>query len=159
MSSLQGILIVAGDFNCALDPKLDRSTGIDASHPQSRNIINQYIKDLNLSDVWRLQNPTKKEFSCYSSSFHTYSRIDYFLISKDLIDYISNCKYSSIVLSDHASLSLKYTLRTIIKSPSRWRLNIKWLHNPEFLDFVGNQIDIFFEFNTNQTSASIRWEV
>lgn len=97
LSSLRGILIVAGDFNCTLDPKFDRSTGIDTSHSQSRIIINQYIKDLNLSDVWRLQNPTKKEFSYYSSSFHTYSRIDYFLISKDLIDYISNCKYSSIV--------------------------------------------------------------
>lgn len=46
LSPIQDNLIVGGDFNCTLHPNLDRSTGIDASHLRTRNIINQYIKIL-----------------------------------------------------------------------------------------------------------------
>ena len=42
--------LIAGDFNCTLDPKLDRSTGLDSSHIQSRKKLLQYVKDLNLCD-------------------------------------------------------------------------------------------------------------
>ncbi len=32
------------------------------------------------------------------------------------------------------------------------------MRDPEFLDFIGKRIDYYFEINTNQTSASVRWE-
>ena len=40
LATLPGKIILAGDLNCALDPKLDRSTGIDASHSQTRKKFN-----------------------------------------------------------------------------------------------------------------------
>ncbi len=36
LASLPGMVIIAGDFNCTLDPLLDRSSGLDSSHSQSR---------------------------------------------------------------------------------------------------------------------------
>lgn len=36
LSSLLGKLIIAGNFNCTLSPSLDRSTGSDTTHIQSR---------------------------------------------------------------------------------------------------------------------------
>lgn len=42
------------------DPKLDRLSGTDTSHSQTRKKIQQYMKDLNLCDPWRMQNPSKK---------------------------------------------------------------------------------------------------
>ena len=81
IASLSGKVLMAGDFNCTLDPRLDRSSGLVTSHSQSRKKIQQFIKDLNLCNPWRTQNPNKMEYSCYSSSFKTYSRIDYCLIS------------------------------------------------------------------------------
>lgn len=78
LATLPGKIILAGDLNCALDPKLDRSAGIDTSHSQTRKKIQQYLKDLNLCDPWRAQNPNKREYSCYSAVFKTHSRIDYF---------------------------------------------------------------------------------
>lgn len=77
IASLPGTVIVAGDFNCTLDPLLDRSSGLDSSHSQSRRKIRQAMKDLNLYDPWRTLNPLKREYSCFTSLSKT-SRIDYF---------------------------------------------------------------------------------
>ena len=34
---------MAGDFNCTLNPKLDKSSGVDTSHIQSRKIIEHFM--------------------------------------------------------------------------------------------------------------------
>lgn len=34
----------------------------------------------------------------------------------------------------------------------------KWLHDCDFIKFIGGQIDNFFKENKNETSATIRWE-
>lgn len=100
ISSLRGKILIAGDFKCTVDPKMDRSTGVDSSHIQSRKKLLQYIKDLNLCDPWRL-NPSKLEFSCYSPRFNTYSCVDYFLTSNSMFPSVIECNYNSILLSDH----------------------------------------------------------
>lgn len=63
LATLTGKIVLAGDLNCTLDPKLDRSSGIDTSHSQTRKKIQQYMRDLNLCDPWRTQNLDKREFS------------------------------------------------------------------------------------------------
>lgn len=68
VSTLEGLYIFGGDFNCTLDPVMDRLTGTDTSHIQARKKLAELIKDLRLVDVWRDKNPNKKEFSCHSST-------------------------------------------------------------------------------------------
>ena len=36
LADLSGSFIIGGDFNCTLQPEIDRSTGIDTSHAQTR---------------------------------------------------------------------------------------------------------------------------
>lgn len=45
--------------------------------------------------------PNKSEFSCFSPSTKSYSRIDYFLVSNNLFPQIYDVTYESIVISDH----------------------------------------------------------
>lgn len=78
IASLPGKALIAGDFNCTLDPKLDRSNEMDSSHMQIRKKLLQYINDLNLCEPWRRLNPGKLELSCYSPQFKSYSQIDFF---------------------------------------------------------------------------------
>lgn len=158
IASLHGTVIMAGDFNCTLDPLLDRSSGVDGSHSQSRRKIKQFIKDLNLCDPWRTLNPLKKEFSCFSSLSKTSSRIDYFLISLSLFSNIDSCVYDSAVLSDHSPTSLLYIDSKLHKGSPNCRLNHRWLQNSDFIKFIGAQIDLYFATNIDQTSAIIRWE-
>lgn len=46
----------------------------------------------------------------------------------------------------------------MINTPPKWRLQAGWLQDPLFVEFVGKQIDFYFEMNTSETSACIRWE-
>lgn len=149
---------MAGDLNCASDPKLDHSSGMDTSHSQTRKKTQQYMKDLNLCDPWRTQNPNKREYSCYSAVFKTHSRIDYFLISSSLLPSITNCIYDSIVLSDHAPTSLFYNVVQLNRHSANWHLLPKWLQDSDFIKFVGEHIDLYFSINTNETTAAVRWE-
>ena len=130
----------------------------DVSHPRSRKIIQQLKLELNLCDIWRLINPTKREYSCHSASHNTYSRIDYFLISRTIISNVSGCMYKSILISDHALTLLNYSTTAAFKGQVVWRLTPHWMHNPNFLEYVGSNIESYFQLNTTETSTSIRWE-
>lgn len=70
LSSLSGHCILAGDFNCILNPSIDKSSHLVKSHSQSRETILQFAKELNLKDIWRDKNPGVSTYSCFSST-HT----------------------------------------------------------------------------------------
>uniref|UniRef100_A0A669DA51 Reverse transcriptase domain-containing protein n=1 Tax=Oreochromis niloticus TaxID=8128 RepID=A0A669DA51_ORENI len=158
VSALQGLYIIGGDFNCTLNLSIDRSAGSDTYKAQTRRLINQFILDINLVEVWREQNPDKIEFSCHSSIHKSRSHIDYILVSRELLSRVKQCQYDSIVISDHAAISLSIHLGKFIHNPPNWRLQTKWLQNPEFVKFIEEKIEIYFELNTDQTCASVRWE-
>lgn len=77
ISAYAGNYVIGGDFNCVLNPINDRSSGVD-THQQSKKTILKYMTDLNLVEIWRYLNPNKKEYSCFSNTYKTFSRIDYF---------------------------------------------------------------------------------
>lgn len=158
ISALRGQHIMSGDMNCTLDPMKDRSTGRDTTHAKSRNLIKQFMSDLNMLDVWRYLKPSLLAYSCYSGTHKTYLHIDYFLISASLISKITDCTYHTVVISDHAAVSLTYTNKKMTNTPLKWRLHAGWLQDPSFIEFLGKQIDLYFETNTSETSACIRWE-
>lgn len=108
LSSLRGEIFMGGDFNCALNPKIDRNSNQNPSHNQSRKVILNFMDELGLCDAWRELNPEKREFSCYSATHKTFSRLDFFLISRTLLSHVENCYYSCIIISDHATVSIEY---------------------------------------------------
>lgn len=158
LSTFSGFYVMGGDFNCALDPIRDRSSGHDQSHKQTRKTLNYFIKDLNLVEIWRHLHPKDIQYSCFSRTHQSYSRIDYFLISATLMSYITDCSYDSIVISDHAPVSFNYIDPKFLGNPPKWRFNPKWLLDDQFNKHITQQIDMYFDINTTQTSASIRWE-
>lgn len=62
LSSLPGVCVAAGDFNCAFDPVKDRSSGAADSHIRSRATLQYFMKELNLKDVWREEYPDDLSF-------------------------------------------------------------------------------------------------
>lgn len=70
LSTMNGFFILGGDFNCALNPTIDPSTGCDIGKTHTRELLKQFMEDLNLVDVWRERNADKKKhYSCYSSTY------------------------------------------------------------------------------------------
>lgn len=143
-----------------MNPEPDRISGIDNSHSKSRQTIQHFMKDLNLIDIWRDMNPKSLKLNSlsYSNTHKLYSCINYFLISAILRHTIRDYQYDSILISDHAPNSLIYEHLRLKRDPPKWRLKQKWLLDPEFMSFIDNQINIYFENTTDETNPSLRWE-
>ncbi len=48
-------LVVGGDFNAVVNPALDKSQSDTTANP-SYKLLNKFITELNLIDLWRIQN-------------------------------------------------------------------------------------------------------
>ncbi len=63
-------LICGGDYNCYLDPYLDRMSSRPPPCINSVGTLNNLIRTYNLIDIWRIQHPVDKEYSF----FHMYTK-------------------------------------------------------------------------------------
>lgn len=152
-------LILGGDLNCAMDPLLDRSPS--RQHPPSKmaKAFSSFMNQIGSVDPWRFRYPDKKQFSFYSQVHKSFSRIDYFFISNDLLPTVSHTEYSTIVISDHAPLLLDLSFRFLQKTRPPWRLNCTLLNDNAFNCMISAAIDNFLiNNNSDSISPSLLWE-
>lgn len=154
-------ILLAGDFNTVINPSLDRSNPtVNTRHTHSSDTIKQYMQSYGLSDSWRMNNPTKLEYTYTSPHHHSSSRLDFFLISNSLTQYITENKIYPIIISDHAPVSITISNQnTTNKAPSRWRLNTSLLEDTEFNTLIRREWAFFLETNDSpEISPSLLWE-
>lgn len=106
LGNVQGQVLLAGDFNQVLDGALDKSRFSQSIMPKDRAAIHMLMKDNGLIDIWRVVNPGKREYSHYSHCNKSFSRIDFILISQNLINAVIDSNINAISLSDHAPVVL-----------------------------------------------------
>lgn len=106
VTETKDVLVCGGDFNTTLKPHLD-SSGKRASQSQKlTRKINLMIAETGLVDIWRHLNPTKRDYTFYSSPHTSYSRIDYFFSFCNDINTIQECHNGTRDISDHCPLYL-----------------------------------------------------
>lgn len=68
-------LIFGGDCNCVLDNYLDKSVKQKRLNKKSKSseILNTYIKNIYITDVWRIANPAGREYFFYSMVHKTFT--------------------------------------------------------------------------------------
>lgn len=151
-------LIIGGDFNCVLDPKLDRSSNKTQTLTKSAKLIRSFMDTFKITDPWRFKYPTSRSYSFFSPVHHSYSRIDYFLIDCKLVPAIRRCDYEAIVISDHAphQMQLAFSNKHM---PRTWRFNNLLLADKSFTEFLKSNIEVFLIINdTGEVSKSTLWE-
>lgn len=152
-------IILAGDFNTIINPKLDRSNSQTYRNCQTTETIKEYMKHYGLGDSWRIRNPLAREYTYYSSVHQSSSRIDFFLISNSLAQYVTETSIHPILISDHAPISLTLTFQMQIKPNRRWCFNTSLLQDADFDDFIKREWSFFLEMNDlPNTSPSLLWE-
>lgn len=87
--------------------------------PGDRLTIKLMTEDLSLVDIWRLVNPCKKEYTFFSHMHKSLSRIDYFRISKGLIEDVLDCKTGVIALTNHTPVESNIGI-----GPNRTRVTV-----------------------------------
>lgn len=140
---MEGPLVIGGDVNAVCDPSLDRSRAALPSDRHSSAALSEFQSHLAVTDIWRLINPEAREYSFYSGAHNTYSRIDCIMMSSNLIQNVIDVKINSIVVSDHAAISVSFFPKASPLKSSQWRLNTSILKNDKLVSKVENLITEF----------------
>ena len=145
--------IIAGDWNNILNYNLDRTPQGKSLTKSSKTMI-KIMDEMGWVDVWRMKNPSVKDFTFYSNPHKCYSRLDYFLIPRMLVASVTKCSIGSIHISDHAPISLSLCLQSP-KQTYRWQCNRAILSDQEFKEYIKTELRIFLEIN-GQFSTILR---
>lgn len=102
--SLHGFnrVILCGDFN-----EMDSTKNSTSTHRKRSNTLSSFLFWQDLFDAWRSLNDSERDYSFYSNSQRSYSRIDLFLVDKYTFQSISKAQIGSITWSDHAPDSIE----------------------------------------------------
>lgn len=72
-----------GDFNQVRDLTMDKTHHLTHVNTSGILAIDVMFEEMGLVDIWRLLHPIEKDFTCFSHPHSNYSRIDYFLLSRN----------------------------------------------------------------------------
>lgn len=134
-------MILAGDFNTALDPRLDSRCNTD-HHKKKRLAIQSYMEMRELVDVWHENNPNKYQYTWKRDKLaKTSCRLDYFFVSNSLCGKVIKTDIIPGYKSDHWRLDLRLNLESNPRGKGFWKLNTMYLRNQEFVDELNGVID------------------
>lgn len=149
-----GGLIVCGDFNVVMNKSVDRSVGCHRFAQELQPLADEE----ELHDAWRYLNSTERDYSFYSSSKKTHSRIDFFLVDRVVLPHVVSSSIGYITWSDHAPVHISLNTGFVSSGRPPWRLNTYILKNPDNIAYISSQLREYFEINLPSTSsATILW--
>ena len=151
VEKMDGQIILGGDLNQTIDNHIDRSKDRAGVSSKDRLATKILIEDMGLIDIWRLKHPKERDYTFYSHYHRTYSRIDLFLISGSIVDWVIDCNIGVIAITDHALVELHIDMQVDKCKLGRWRLNISFLQDKQFTERLGKDITSFLEFNRDTT--------
>ncbi len=118
-------ILIGGDFNITLYSHIDRwPPGRDSSVATK---IKSLIDGYGLEDTWRQKCPNDPGFIWSIMNLSNYSRIDYWLVSKDLNQDDISISTHPTPLTDHKAILIQINicaLKREIARTSYWKLNI-----------------------------------
>ena len=153
----QGVLIIGGDFNLVLDPKVDRANSC-GNHWKSLDVLEQFIESKDLCDIWRNRNIEAKRFTWHRPISGSASRIDFFLISVAVADSVTSCDIEPSQRSDHSLVNIVLKIDDFKRGPGSWKLNNKWLIDRSYQEEIVNCIEKSLE-KTKLCSPEEIWSI
>ena len=129
-------LIIGGDFNCVQNISVDKQGGNPVSNPNANKEIKSIMEDLDLIDIWRQRNPDKKTFTWHQKKPLVQCRLDYFIVSYNLVSFTSDTKIRSSFKTDHSLITYSFKPYELEKGRGYWKFNASLLTDKEYIDKV-----------------------
>lgn len=103
----EGQLILGGDLNFCADPRTDTSSGRLAHTFAAHHRFRRLLQAHGLVDGWRLLHPSIRDYSYYSATHDSYTRIDMLPIDQSRLESLAGAEISTRTLSDHAPVGVR----------------------------------------------------
>ena len=137
-----GTIISGGDWNCLLNPAID-SRNYTGNHfrPRSRARIISRMSDLDLIDVFRKLYPDKRAYSWRKFNSIKQGRLDYFLISNDLLGEIRSSSIKPGYRSDHSLVTISIKKKEFKRDRTFWKFNNSLLKDLDYVNIIKGLIE------------------
>ena len=158
-------ILLGGDFNTVLNWDKDRKS---SSVTTPSNKYHQIIRTLteiktyfDIQDIWRIKNPLAVRYTWRRTNpSRASSRLDFWLSSSSLFDYVESCDIIPSVKSDHSAVTLQFnSYETNSRGRGYWKLNTSYLNEEPYILGVQNLKASCLEEYRNVTDERIIWEL
>ena len=150
---------VGGDFNCPLDPTIDKKGGILIPRQHVINSIENIQNEFSLHDIWRIKNPNTRSYTWSKSCPFIFCRLDYWLISDNLNDLVTQVDIVASIKTDHSSIILEIEdIKESRKGPGFWRLNTSLLNRPDYLDMINSELPNWLDDAKDLSDNRAKWD-
>lgn len=153
-------VILGGDFNLYLNPKLDKPDTMSDSNdnPHYRKEILSFLETEGLVDVWRVLNPDKRFYTWFRGKQK--SRLDYFFISEHLLNVTSNVDILPGIQSDHSLLKLQINNSKQFRTGKGfWKFNSSLLQDTKYVNDIKEIIQTCGKNYEHLEDKSLVWEI
>lgn len=133
-------IIICGDYNCVLNPELDYYNYKGINNAKARETILEIINEKYLIDPFRENHPTKKKFTWRKKSPCKQARLDYFLISESLRQFVKKSDIESGYRSDHSMVILELNFTNFKQGRSYWKHNNSLLSDIDYINIINEKI-------------------
>ena len=137
-------VIIGGDFICPLNPLVDKKGGVLIPRANVIRTIETLKESYSLQDIWRVKNPDLQSFSCSQKSPFVFCRLDYWLTSYHLFDYVKNVDIVPAIKTDHSAITIEFqSIDQQLKGSGFWKLNVSLLLKKDYVEEMEFNIPIW----------------
>ncbi|MEW8548783.1 MAG: reverse transcriptase domain-containing protein, partial [Candidatus Thiodiazotropha sp.] len=135
-------VILCGDWNLVLDQEMDTENYVNINNPRARAVVLDFLLEDNYVDAWRVLNEGKKSYTWRKfNPERKQSRLDYFLLSEELFQYVMDCSILSGYRTDHSGVLLKLKLEENDRGRGYWKFNNSLLKDTEYIKKIKDTIN------------------
>ena len=129
-------VLVCGDWNLTQDYDKDCFNYVSHNYPNSRSVVEKLKENFNLVDPWRIFYPDKRIFTWHRTNPVKQARLDFFLISNELMSLVNSVQILPGYRTDHSYIELELKISDFDKGPGFWRFNNSLLKEKDYVDLV-----------------------
>jgi len=124
-------------------------------------VLNDTLDEMDLIDTFRAFHPNPEEYTFFSSTHGTFSKIDHILGHKSNLNKFKKIEIISGIFSDHNAMKLdiNYKKKKTVRNTNTWRLNRMFLNNQQMPEEIKREIKKFLETNDNEKTTQNLWDI
>ena len=152
-------IIMGGDFNLVIKEHED-SYNRKTNNKNALNILNGFLDEALMIDVWRQRNPESFQFTYYKKKPHEmYARLDYIFVNYALVNCVQKTAIVPSYKRDHSAVKVKLELDPGWKrGPGFWKLNTALIQDLEMVNKINMEIEDIKIKTRNYEDKGYRWE-
>lgn len=130
--------ILGGDLNSMMDHREDRKktknpryTTCDSDTTTRTSPMATFTDNIRVRDAWRLMSHLEREYTHFSHAHNSFLRIDYLLLTDNMIQKLKDVQIYEIAVSNHALVSVTLSLQAYPHKCNTWKFPRYLLENKD----------------------------